>query len=479
METKKNNIVYVDVDQVNQLLFSELIGHDYQVYTTNSTAVAFDLLNQYPVKVLICEQRMPDESGLAFIQRITPEYPSLIKIISSANVEQEVSLQALNQGGVYHYLVKPWSSKELRQIIFSAVREYNLNTENQNLVKQLQNKNRILQNAFFRLQESEQKLNEIFQASSDGIIMISDNSIHEINTAFLSLIGYVGRVTEKPQIIRYIKRKFPDLLALLSQSIIIIKPQAEFELVFENGEKKILELNSRMFENQGVIAILSVVRDVTDRKQTENRIMEAIFKAQEAEKERYARELHDGMGPMLATLKMYVEWLFDPNNTANKEIIGRNAIQSINEAITTAKEIANDLSPHVLQRFGLVNAVQTYIDKRKDVDKINYSINSLNSERFSADQEIMLYRVLIECIHNSLKYAQAKNIMIEFIKQKEKNMIRYSDDGVGFDTSTILTSSKGMGMYNMQKRIKMIGGELSLNSSLGKGVSIEITINLQ
>jgi len=473
----KNIIMYIDVDEVNQILFSELMGQDYKIISASSTAQAYLLLNQYnEIKVLVCEQRLPDETGLAFIHRITPEFPTIIKIISSANADQVITLQAINQGGVYRYLVKPWSVKELWQTISSAIREYDLSIENQNLVKQLQNKNRILQNAFFRLQESEQKLTEIFQASSDGIIMISEGIVHEVNNAFLSLIGFTGRMIDKPQINRYIKRKFPDLLVLLSQSAIIAKPQVEFELLFESGDRKIVELNSRIFEHQGSAAVLSVVRDITDRKLMEHRIMEAIFRAQEDEKERYARELHDGMGPMLSTLRMYVEWLFDPNNTANKETVGRNAIQAITEAITTAKEIANNLSPHVLQRFGLINALQTYVEKRKEMDKVRYSIKSTLSERFPANQEIMLYRVLLECIHNSLKHAQAQSIAIEFTKNNEKPLIRYSDNGNGFELDDVLKNAKGMGMYNMQNRIRMIGGDLSITSSAGNGVTIEITL---
>lgn len=477
LETKSDNkILYIDVDEINKLLFVELIGKEYNVITTNSTSEAYDILTQQKIKAIVCEQRLPNELGLEFIQRISSEFPSTIKIISSANIEHNISLQAINQRGIYHYLVKPWNSKELKQTIASAVREYDLNIENKNLINLLKNKNRILQDAFFRLQESEQKLNEIFQASNDGIIMISEDTIHEVNTAFLSIIGFDGRTSEKLQINRYIKRKFSELLALLSYSEIKNKTQVEFELMFENGDRKIIELNSRTFEHRGNMAILSVIRDITDRKQMENRIIEAIFKAQEKEKERYARELHDGMGPMLATLKMYVEWLFDPKNTANKEVVGRNAIQSINEAITTAKEIANDLSPHVLQRFGLVNAIQTYTEARKKLHNINFTIHSTLTDRYPANQEIMLYRVLLECIHNSLKYAKAHTISIHFLKQLDKTSILYKDDGQGFDLSAVLQESKGMGMYNMQNRIKMIGGEFSLNSSKGKGVTIEITL---
>ncbi|NJK95265.1 MAG: hypothetical protein HC905_10430 [Bacteroidales bacterium] len=88
----------------------------------------------------------------------------------------------------------------------------------------------------------------------------------------------------------------------------------------------------------------------------DQKIVEAIFRTQEETQGRYAQELHDGLGPVLSTVKMYIEWLCSDKNSVNKELIKNNSLHAIDEAINQAKEIANNLSPHVLQRFGLVNA---------------------------------------------------------------------------------------------------------------------------
>ncbi|NJO68255.1 MAG: response regulator [Bacteroidetes bacterium] len=136
-KSDKSVILYVDDDEYNLMLFDEFMKPDYQVLTAISPADGYKLLKENSVKVLISDQRMPDETGLEFIERITPEFPDLVKIIFTAHVDHDAAIQAINQGGVFRYVLKPWNFQEMRQTLQNAVHEYDLRNENQNLIKQL------------------------------------------------------------------------------------------------------------------------------------------------------------------------------------------------------------------------------------------------------------------------------------------------------------------------------------------------------
>ncbi len=125
----------------------------------------------------------------------------------------------------------------------------------------------------------------------------------------------------------------------------------EIEMKAENNERKWIELSNNTIEYNGQQAILSIIRDITERKNLEYKIMEAIIRTQEEDQTRYAQELHDGLGPILSTLKMYVEWIMDKNNTANKEKIMEQTIYSINEAISPIKRNCKQSQPSCTAAF--------------------------------------------------------------------------------------------------------------------------------
>jgi signal transduction histidine kinase len=252
----------------------------------------------------------------------------------------------------------------------------------------------------------------------------------------------------------------------------------EIDFYTETNEKKNIELNSCKIDFKDKPAILSIIRDITERKQGEKKIMEAIIRTQEEDQSRYARELHDGIGPILSTLKMYIEWLADASNVTNKEKISQQSILAINEAINLVKDIANNMSPHILQRFGLVNAIKTHLERVKETSPIEYSISSTVTGKLSDSIEISLYRVLLECINNSVKHADAKKIFLKFKKQDGHLFISFSDNGKGFDLKEVMATQKGMGLFNIQNRIKLMGGDMRITSNLGIGTDIEINLQL-
>jgi PAS domain S-box-containing protein len=480
MAAEKSTILYIDDDLLNLEIFREFFDDTFHVIILPSTRDAVDVLRSNEVKVLISDQQMPEENGVDFIKRINPEFPDIMKMILTAYTDHDVALAAINEGGIYKYLLKPWESSEVRNSIDSAIREYDLRRENRELLIELKHKNEALNDAYVKLEENEKKFHTIFFKSNDSIYILNqDKEIIEANQALCNLLGHDDMSINLDGLNNFMKDKYPVLLQKPLELIRGVKTSiSEIEIKTSQGETKVIELNSNEISYSNHEYILSVARDISDRRTFEKKIVEAIIQTQEEDQNKYARELHDGLGPLLSTLKMHVEWIADPENSESKEKIIQHAIHTIDNAIRSVKEIANNLSPHILQRFGLVNALTSYIDQIKETAKIEFVVSSNLKERIQGNTEIILYRTILECINNSIKHAEAKKIILKFNRQKNNLLIGFSDNGKGFDVNKIMSEGRGMGLFNIQNRVKHIGGEFKIVSNLNVGTDITISLDV-
>jgi len=213
------------------------------------------------------------------------------------------------------------------------------------------------------------------------------------------------------------------------------------------------------------------------RKQNETRVLSAILKTEEKERQHFAKELHDGLGPLLSAVKMTISAIGRGHGTNN---FADNAEKQIDESITTLREISNKLSPHMLNNFGLLKAVKSFLKNLSIIGHPAVHLNSnLEEKRFSYNIEVVLYRVICELISNSLKYADAKNIYIDLMTNEKSITLNYIDDGKGFDTSLPKHEHKGMGLSNIDSRIRSLNGTFNLFSVIDEGITVKIKINTE
>jgi signal transduction histidine kinase len=215
-----------------------------------------------------------------------------------------------------------------------------------------------------------------------------------------------------------------------------------------------------------------------EKRDMEKNLLNAIIQAEETERKRFAKDLHDGLGPILSTVKLSLSSLSRIEKEDQMKKILRNSDMAIDEAIKSIREISNNLSPHILNNFGLTKAIRNFINK------INYSetfqikfISNLGDDRFESNTEVVLYRVLCELINNTLKHAEASLISISLEKTEGKILCSYKDNGKGFDINKLtINQLSGMGNSNMVTRINSLNGSFDLTSENGKGIKAEITV---
>jgi signal transduction histidine kinase len=216
----------------------------------------------------------------------------------------------------------------------------------------------------------------------------------------------------------------------------------------------------------------SISRAEREHRRSERRLMRAIIQTEERERRRFAKDLHDGLGPLLSTARMSMSALLQYERDDHSKQVLENANNVINEAVESIKEISNNLSPHVLTNFGLASAIRNFVFKVGQSKAVNITFNTVltDNDRFDSNIETVMYRATCELINNSLKHAEASSIDISLEKIQRTLVIKYDDNGRGFDSEAVSnTQNNGMGLSNIASRMNSINGTFVYSSAPGDG----------
>jgi signal transduction histidine kinase len=223
----------------------------------------------------------------------------------------------------------------------------------------------------------------------------------------------------------------------------------------------------------------SLKRAEIDRLRSERRVLNAIINTEETEKKRFAKDLHDGLGPLLSTVKMSLSALTGRVNDPVGIDILSNTSHVVNEALNTIKEISNNMSPHVLANLGVASAISTFAAKVNSTRIVTVDFRTnMEGERFDTDKEVVLYRAACELINNGMKHSGAAKIEIGLHRHQKIITLQYLDDGRGFDTGVLASEEAvGMGIPNIETRVRSVDGVFVIESSRGKGTSALIRVD--
>ena len=234
----------------------------------------------------------------------------------------------------------------------------------------------------------------------------------------------------------------------------------------------------------GVFYIKKIFEDLQKAEEArlimEKRVLNAVINTEESERKRFAKDLHDGLGPLLSSVKMSFSAIEGKDDHSDQKAILSSAKQAINEAISSLKEISNNLSPHILDNFGLASAIRSFTNKIDQTGKIKIEFRSnIREKRYPGNTEVILYRAICELITNTLKHSKSKKILISLDEEDGKLKVLYQDDGKGFDYNLVLLNETGgMGLPNIRSRINSINGNFAVDSLPGEGVVVTIEVGV-
>jgi PAS domain S-box-containing protein len=250
-----------------------------------------------------------------------------------------------------------------------------------------------------------------------------------------------------------------------------------FRIVSKKGEIRWMgHICRSIFMNGTYLGVRVSNRDITEKVNAENELLAVTVDVEERERNRFSRELHDGMGPLLSTVKLYFQWLSENEDAEKRILITEKGNQCIEAAIQTSRELARGLNSQLLVRSGYVIAIQSFIRKINDTGKIKINFNSNVNTIFNQFIEITLYRITTELLKNTLTYAGAEQVEINFDFDKINSKINftYSDNGTGFDYEFVKKTNTGLGLMNIQQRVQVLKGEMKIESEIGKGMKANV-----
>ncbi len=203
---------------------------------------------------------------------------------------------------------------------------------------------------------------------------------------------------------------------------------------------------------------------------------EAVINATEEERSRISKDLHDGIGQQLSALKMSLnnvsQQITDETQRKNLQVISEQFSSSADEV----RQISHQMMPRKLLENGLVEAIEDLLSSSFQFSKITYHFEHHKvSNRFNQRIEISLYRVLQELVNNIIKHADATEVAVQLIRNKDALLLFAEDNGKGMPES----SSKGHGLLNIRSRLDMVKGSVNFEPSPNSGTSVSIKIPLE
>jgi PAS domain S-box-containing protein len=317
---------------------------------------------------------------------------------------------------------------------------------------------------------NEKNFRNIFDKSSDAILIVDVNrTILDFNDAFIRLSGFKENEIFSLGYDQFLAKEDRAKYLSIYENFPNCPGRLEFKIENTSNGLRYIDCSISTINYNGQDAVLLMIRDYTEKIELEKKNYLSVIEAEEKERSRFSKELHDGLGPLLSTLKIYLDVFFaNPNEAEVRERIEN----TLTESIKSVKEISNNISPYILENMGLIKAVNSFIEKIKFGKKIEFDFQTNLDHRLSPEIEISIYRFMTELINNTLKHAKASLIQIN-IEEKDNTLnIHYRDNGIGFDLEDVSLNSKGIGLFNLKSRIEKLGGRIEMNSMPDQGFSI-------
>lgn len=265
-------------------------------------------------------------------------------------------------------------------------------------------------------------------------------------------------------------------------------------LISKNGRETPIDDSAAPIRDGDTIkGVVMVFADVSERKtaersRRENEIMHRIVEAQEAERHRIARDLHDHLGQKMTGLRLQIEGLTE-KCTADSPV--RNALVDLQESASHIDRdigfLSWELRPTELENLGLVNALGSFVREWTSQHSITSEFHSSLADtgdlasRLPDGIETNLYRIVQEALNNVLKHADAQNVNVLLQQRRDQVVLIVEDDGRGFESDihrTDGTTPGGLGLIGMQERAALLNGELEIDSAEGKGTTLMVRIPL-
>ena len=311
-----------------------------------------------------------------------------------------------------------------------------------------------------------------WDAATDQILRSGDSDLLGVDGA----TPFTGR--------QLLEKVHPDDRHLLVSAFDRLTPdtpffQVSYRMIRPDGEFVWVERNSRAYfdEHGRVLRIIGMAADITQRKRAEealSSVSRRLIQAQEAERSRIARDLHDDIGQRLAVLTMTLEQLTHIRSHTTDE--GRSHLDALREQTAdisaSVRALAHELHSSRLQHLGVVAAMKGFCAELSAQQKIEVDFGCAEIQPgVPAETALCLFRVLQEALHNAVRHSGVRQFEVQLREEPDALQLTVHDSGSGFDPETAIDGG-GLGLTSMRERLKLVGGELLIKSRPSRGTTI-------
>jgi PAS domain S-box-containing protein len=464
-DPKLLKILHVDDTDAQRYALSRVLRHaGFEVLEARTGRQALDLAAQLP-DLVILDVNLPDIDGFAVCKQIKAnEATARIPVLhlSATMVSTEARVAGLD-GGADAYLVQPVQHEELLATVRALLRV------------------RMAEEALWTY---ERQFRLFFEANplACWVVNASDLRILAVNEAAVQQYGYSRE--------EFIGLSTRDIMA--GESLPGSTPAFQAGTVHKHKTKsgKVLNVEEiwAPLHLNGKDARLAIVQDITAklrreesqrREEMQRLLLERVLKAQEEERQRISRELHDEAGQLMTSLLVGLRSLGDARRLKAAKNQAKELRKITSKAIAEVGRLARGLHSSVLDQFGLREAIEKVATEHSSLHHVPVALDFGETPFSELDTQLQIgiYRIIQEALTNVARHSQAASVSVHFEWSYPLLKLSIRDDGRGFQSRNLSDlPSKHLGIEGMRQRAIILGGTLDIKSEPNKGTLIEVRL---
>jgi PAS domain S-box-containing protein len=253
------------------------------------------------------------------------------------------------------------------------------------------------------------------------------------------------------------------------------------KVISKSGKYKLIQWHNSLLkdENGKLEVMISSGVDITLQEQAQKAQTEAIIIGMERERKRVALDLHDGLVQTLSAISLNLKAMDDSVMCmdTNDQVAYKGALELLEVAISDTRSMSHDLMPAAIERYGFIKALEDFAVRTSKYGHLHVEIDPDHIDHYLNEfYRLNLYRIIQELIQNIIRHANATSAFIKIRKKPYGINIMVKDDGVGFDSSLEKVQQAGIGIRNIETRVKHMNGTLEVRSSSKKGTMVQIHV---
>lgn len=345
------------------------------------------------------------------------------------------------------------------------------------------------------LRESEYKFKMLFNNANDAVFVTqlspekSYGDFIEVNDVACKRLGYSKEEFLLLSPSGIISQKcINDFIVYMNH--LLQEGHVIYDIVYRAKDKKLLpvEVNSHLFLFNDKLTVLSIARDITERKQAEEKLKVSskllrelathLQTVREEERTMIAREIHDELGQVLTVLKIQISLLgnkLNPDQLPLKEKINT-LTNLIDQSVESVQKISSKLRPTILDELGLNAAIEWQTEEFEKLTNIKCSLVFPKDDlKLNTNKSTAVFRIFQEALTNIARHSEANKVSISLLTDQSNLYLEITDNGKGISTEQI-KDFKSLGIHGMEERAMVFGGQVTFDSFTGKGTKVKVEI---